>query len=109
MRATDRLMMQDRRRMRAMALTAAAVDAIKPYIDRDYDRNPKALQRASEALFDLFMMKGVEIITDQERAEAGLLPRNELGLTFEELVAIERRRIEVMLQPITMTIPLNNA
>lgn len=92
--ATERMMMPDRRRLRAQALTAAVIQVIEPYLD-----TRRLLRRASDDVFNLFMTKGVEVITDQERAEAGLSPRNDLGLTPEELAAIEHRRLELMLRP----------
>jgi hypothetical protein len=44
-------------------------------------------------------MPSVEVVTDYTRQEAGLPPRDGKGWTMEELVALERKRLELMSAP----------
>ena len=53
----------------------------------------------SNVLFDLFYATGVEVITDSDRAAAGLEHRHHYGMTDEELRIFEHRYIHAMLNP----------
>lgn len=58
-----------------------------------------------EKLVDLFMMDGIEILTDHDREQAGLPPRGPEGWTTDELIALEKMRLDVLMKPISMVIP----
>lgn len=92
---------QDMRRLRADALTAHVMRVISPFIT-DYENNAHA--RAQEELRKVFHSAGVEIVTDIDRAQAGLMPRNDQGYTVEELQILDMRRREAMLRPLPITI-----
>lgn len=98
MRATDELMRTDLRRLRAEALIAAIFDKLEPYLPYEGKRD------AYDALRELLTQEGVEVMTDRTRQEAGLPARDGLGWTIEELVAMERQRLELLTQPIRTTI-----
>lgn len=108
-------MMPDRRRMRANIVAHHVLHALEPFIDR-LDRLEQFARRGQEdaagrtgrmdtrrqiyrSLFDLLYATGVEVISDADRAAAGLEPRNERGLTERELQIMEARLIEAMLAP----------
>src|SRR5882724_2957984 len=50
-------------------------------------------------IMDLMWCPGAQVITDADRQQAGLPPRNHHGMTLEELAILERRQIEAMLRP----------
>lgn len=85
---------QNWRLLRARQLAHAAINKLDQFIPEDAQRS------AMDALLALFMEEGVEVLTDHTRSEAGLPERDEKGWTFEEIQALERVRIEVMLRPI---------
>jgi hypothetical protein len=84
------------RYMRAQQMTAHVMHAIGKYIT---DEENDHYREAARALLDLFYDNGVDVITDQMRADAGLPPRGEKGWTEQELHVMEMRRIEAMLKP----------
>lgn len=95
----SRVSWPDKRRLRADALTSHIMHIIGAFItDREHDLH----RCAHEALFKAFYDSGVEVITDMERARAGLMPRNDEGYTAYELQIMEARMQEAMLRPITM-------
>lgn len=99
------------RRNRAMQITAAIVNVIAPLIDKPPYRERDTLRDVSDAIFTLLYSSGAEIITDQDRHEAGLAPRGEFGLTKEELLLREARRLEVLyrpMQPLLIPAPPEN-
>lgn len=89
----------DRRRMRADALTAHVMHAISGYLCRHGDED--GAREASRALFNMFYEAGADIVTDLDRAIAGLAPRDHNGLTREELQIMEAKRTEAMLRPMS--------
>lgn len=88
--------------LRARALVAAVMQKIDPFLDieQDYVRS-----EVYNALIELFHSKGVDVITDADRADAGLPPRGADGWTGEELVALERYRFALLTQPIYAEMP----
>lgn len=91
--ATAMSMRMDLRRNRAMPLTAAIFDKMRPFIE------PDRLRDAHEELYSLLLQEGIEILTDQTRAEAGLPPRGPDGWTAAELHALEASRLQLLLPP----------
>lgn len=87
----------DKRRMRAQALTAHVMHAIGKYLCRHGQED--SAREANRVLFEMFHEAGADIVTDLDRANAGLAPRDHNGLTREELQIMESRRIEAMLRP----------
>jgi hypothetical protein len=94
------------RRRRAEALVAEVMNRIDPFIDREAEKRD-----VYRALMGMFVDKGVEVVTDYTRQEAGLPPRSEDGWTADELRALETKRLEVLTRPLAMPIfplaPLN--
>jgi hypothetical protein len=67
------------------------------------------LRAITRKLEDLFRQDGVEVLTDYTRQEMGLPPRGPDGWTIEEIHAMERLRLERMMAPMPMFIPLSKA
>lgn len=88
----------DRRRMRANAITAHIMHVIGKYLCDHGNENGH--MEASRALFDMLFQAGADIVTDLDRSNAGLPPRDHNGLTREELQIMEAKRIEALLSPI---------
>lgn len=101
MKRTSLMEMQrlDRRAMRAHALVAQIMHIVGKHFSREDDAR-KAQRDLSRELFDEFHEMGVEIISDYTRAEIGLPPRGPDGWTVEEIIELERRRLEVMRAPL---------
>lgn len=101
---TTNRFMPNLRRHRAQQLTAHIMHVVGKYLcDHGAAKGSRdASRELMEALYD----SGADIITDADRATAGLPARGPCGLTEEELNILEVKRIEMMLRPISsMTIP----
>lgn len=83
----------DLRRQRADAMINATMQALDRYIDPD---NRKEVYYA---LQELYIQKGIDVVTDHDREVAGLPKRGDKGWTAEELAALELRRMEALLRP----------
>lgn len=92
----------DRQRQQTMAMVHFVMSAVNKYIA------PDERQYANRALYEALDKAGVDIITAEHRAAAGLPPRGPKGWTNHELQIMEAKRIEAMLSPmppIIMTAP----
>jgi hypothetical protein len=98
---TDQLRRQDLRMLRAQSLMHAVLQRVEPYLDPQQDR---ARRDVYEALIELFHNEGVDVITDTARADAGLPPRGPDGWTVEEMVALEKRRMDLLTAPLVATL-----
>lgn len=94
---SDRMTVEIRRN-KANALTAHVMNVISKYLCDHGDT--RGHQDASRALMQLFYESGADIITDADRAAAGLPARGPSGLTDQELQIMEARRVEMMLKPL---------
>lgn len=100
----------DRRRYRADVISANMMQIVSKHLGR---MMPSGYAGASELIMSdiqselsgLLRSHGAEIISDADRAAFGLPPRGPDGWTQEEIVALERRRLEVMSQPPVMVKP----
>jgi hypothetical protein len=115
--ATEMSMTPDRRRMRADVVAHQVLHALEPWIERldqlerwheserelkegeERRRPPRPHREILRALIDVLYATGVEVITDADRAAAGLDHRHDKGMTDYELQIYEARRIEAMLRP----------
>lgn len=86
------------RRRHAQMLTAHVMHAIGDYLCRHGEED--GLREASAKLFEMIYQSGAYIVTDADRAAAGLPMRGPYGLTQQELQIMEAKRIEAMLAPI---------
>ncbi len=73
----------DKRKRRADALASAVIQEIGGMLQPDMKRD------AMRAIVDLLWRIGADVITDAERAEIGLPPRDNMGWTSEELAIRE--------------------
>lgn len=96
------------RHQRADVLTAHIMHVIAPFLcDHGEARGPRDVSRL---LRDIFYSSGVEIISDADRERAGLHPRDENGLTREELHILEMKRLELMFKPApSMVLPIKGS
>ena len=58
--------------------------------------DPDVRRDVSDRLYSVLYANGASLITDEDRAEIGLEPRDELGWTPSERVRAEQVRIETM-------------
>ena len=86
----------DFRRSRSQQMLAAVMNELGDLIPHQNRKD------AYNKLFDLFMTEGVDIITDQDRRDAGLQPRDEFGTTPGELAVMELHKLDAMLKPISI-------
>lgn len=97
MATLDQLQHIDKRRLRAMALTAHILQIVGRYIPHNSERDP--MRDLAYELQEALEKNGAEIISDFDRQEWGLPPRGPDGWTIEEIMAMEKRRLEYMLAP----------
>jgi hypothetical protein len=97
MKASDQIQRIDRRRMRAMALTAQIMQIVGKYVDRDRERD--CMRDLSYELQEAMEKVGAEIVSDFDRQQYGLSPRGPDGWTMEEIIELEKRRLEMMYAP----------
>lgn len=81
----------DKRRMRAIHMTAAIMQEIEDLVDYQDARG-----RIYDRLYDLFYENGASIMTDVDRAKEGLEPRDAKGWTPSEKLALKRAEIETL-------------
>jgi hypothetical protein len=99
------LLAPELRRRHAQALTAHIMHAIGAYLCRHGEED--GAREAHAKLFEMIYESGAYIVTDADRAAAGLPMRGPYGLTREELKIMEMKRIEAMLSPLPpMFIPV---
>lgn len=96
----NEIMRNDLRRMRVQPLVYAILEAVRPYLADSRDE-----RYVHDDLAKLLQEAGAEIITDQMRADLNLPPRGPDGWTNEEIIALERRRLEVMMAPMYVREP----
>lgn len=103
MKATDQIERINKRRMRAMSLTAQIMELVGKYIPYDPDRD--LTRDLHYELLDALERHGAEIVSDFDRQEFGLPPRGPDGWTMEEIIALEQRRLEMLTRPIQFVVP----
>ncbi len=91
-------MTPDLRRIRTATMLAHVMQIVDPYLC-DHDPEINARREIDRALYKLFFESGVDFITDIDRTNAGLPPRDERGLTTAELLKIEQARLDAMYRP----------
>ncbi len=94
---------QDLRRLRVQSLLAQIMHIVEEHICDHEPRNHR--REVTNKLYDLFATEGVEVLTDYTRQEAGLPPRGPDGWTLEEIIALEKRRLEILNRPISFVVP----
>jgi hypothetical protein len=87
----------NRRYQKARNLTAHVMHILDKYLHSSV--NHREIVRELE---DLFYTAGAEVITEHDRINAGLAPRNHNGLTLEEIAILDARFAKAMLEPLNM-------
>lgn len=102
MKATEMMQRMDLRRRRADMLAAEVIHKLWPRIDAtDPEELPhRVMSIVRDTMLEVMHQQGVEVMTDYTRAEIGLPPRGPDGWTVEEIVALEKQRLDLLLQPI---------
>ena len=88
-----------RRYQKAMQLTAHIMHVIDKHLP--YEDKHDCRRKITRELEDLFYATGVDIITEADRIQAGLMPRDHNGLTLEEIRILDARYIQAMLEPLS--------
>ena len=101
MRTVAEMMQIDKRRARAQQLAAHLFRAIEPHLAAVADHRD-----VFDALYAIVHGEGWDIVTDADRASAGLPPRDEMGWTAAELHALEHARFQQLLGPQTDSIKI---
>jgi hypothetical protein len=96
-RALDQIQRIDKRRLRAMALTSQILHIVAKYVPHDRERD--CLRDLSCELQEQLENAGAEIISDFDRQQYGMSPRGPDGWTMEEIIELEKRRLEMMYAP----------
>ena len=84
---------------RAEALAHRVLSIVDPYLC-DHIEGIHVRREVSDALIRLFAEIGADVVTDCDRQEAHLPPRGPTGWTAEELIALEKRRIDALYAPL---------
>jgi hypothetical protein len=92
-----RLINQDRRLLRAAKITSMLLAELRDLFA------PGAQHLVGDRICRALYRAGAEIITEQDRASAGLPPRDENGWTEEELSIMELHLRAMMLAAVPMT------
>lgn len=96
--ATEMSMRTNIRRQRADVLMNEILQAIRPFVDRESE------EEIYHSLVNLLREHGAEIVTDHTRKEAGLPPRGPDGWTVEEMMALEKMRLDALYRPFSMIV-----
>lgn len=94
----------DLRRQRATVLAAEVMRLVDPYICEHGEA--RGHRDVFDALYRMFWNGGFDIISDMDRAKAGLPPRGYSGWTADELRALERQRLVALMTPPQMIVPV---
>lgn len=95
--AADQIPRIDKRRMRAMAMTAQIMQIVGKYVDRDRERD--CMRDLTYELQEAMEKVGAEVVSDFDRQQYGMSPRGPDGWTMEEIIELEKRRLEMMYAP----------
>lgn len=93
-------MLPEMRWVRAQRLVAFIMAAMGKHLCEHGERH--GARDASHDLFEALYEAGAEVVTDADRAIAQLPPRGPYGLTAQDLVLLEQRRLEVMRTPLVI-------
>jgi hypothetical protein len=98
----------NRRQLRTQRVLAHIMHIIAPHLKESTGSDPIHHQRdVARQLEEFLFTQGADFITEADRLDAGLQPRDHNGLTLEELVIIEARMlIKQMELPTAAIIPL---
>jgi hypothetical protein len=101
--ARDGKFFPELRRIRALLITNQIMSSLRRDMQIPIERDRH--KACHDTLLALFMETGAEVITDIDRRNVGLPPRDEYGMTPPELSLFELRRLETMMgtvAPLTM-------
>jgi hypothetical protein len=56
-------------------------------------------RKAYDEIMEVLYAEGVEALTDYDRQQAGLPPRGPDGWTMEEIIELDKKRMEVLTRP----------
>lgn len=102
MKAIDMMHRVDLRRRRAEMLVGQIMRVIDDKLNEEI---PRVRHDTHYALLELFMQEGIEVLSDYDRAAAGLPPRGPDGWTMDEIIAMEKYRLELLYRPLAVKVP----
>ena len=70
-----------------------------PHLNTETHHKNNSDKYVAREVMDLFMALGVEVITEADRIQAGLEPRDHNGMTLQEIQIMDTRLIKAMLEP----------
>lgn len=105
MSKVDAFARMDLRRRRAETLAHAALRKLDLLLEND----SRSQEAAFYALLELFMDNGCEVLTDLDRQQIGLSPRDREGWTADEVRALEALRLKELLRPVYFLLPSDEA
>jgi hypothetical protein len=85
------------RRAHADHLTAHIMNIVSPFLCEHGEVNSH--REVSREIFEALYESGAYVVTDADRAIAGLPPRGPYGLTVEQIRILDARHTEAMLRP----------
>jgi len=89
---------------RASVLTSLVLGTIAPHLRTLQDH--RAERDIARALQKLFHEGGFEAVDDATRERCGLPQRDHMGWTPHELVCLEHHRLELLMRPLNIVIPM---
>lgn len=92
--ATEIGIQNNLREMRARSITSLILSKISEFLSDDQ------MRAVHNSLVELLKESGADIISDNDRRNAGLPPRGPYGWTYAELHALEAHRLETLLKPL---------
>lgn len=96
--ATETIGRVDLRRRRSEGLVHVIMQWLQPYLADDINYG-----RVAGELFNLLRERGYEVLSDFDRQEIGLPPRGPDGWTVEEIIALEKARLDAITRPMVLT------
>lgn len=88
----------NKRYVRSQQLLAQVLHIVEPYL-RESSKEGSPVRDVARELGELFHCSGVQIITEGDRAAAGLPPRDHYGMTLDEIRIIEHKLLLASMAP----------
>lgn len=104
--ATDKMLRMNKREYRAKVLASHIMQKISDALYEADQEHRNLNKYVHNALLETFMSEGIDIVSDIDRHQCGLPPRDEYGWTLEELYALEQKKLDLMMQPLPTVIML---
>lgn len=99
MRHSFEMMRPDKRKIRADAVASHVMHRISDMLYKsDVDGKQNLPKKVHEAILEILMAEGIEVLTDYDRMLMSLPARDAFGWTDDEIKVYENRKLEAMLK-----------